>query len=127
MTREMGNGRYGRDVRQLRRAHCEVSGGHQAGRGGRPSADDSARASWPTFRAVRIWAVTLWVLAATGVGGLEVVRPDYPDDPTVWPNRTSSANSDPWLVEHHRSLRRMEPRILVINFANGCTAAPPVS
>jgi hypothetical protein len=44
--------------------------------------------------------------------------PVYPDDPTVWPNRTSHANSDAWLPAHHDRLRVMEPRVLVINFAN---------
>jgi hypothetical protein len=41
------------------------------------------------------------------------------DDPTVWPNRWSKANSDPWIAEHHDQLRQMRPRVLVLNFANG--------
>lgn len=42
-----------------------------------------------------------------------------PDDLTVWPNRISHANSDAWLVAHHDQLRKMRPRVLVLNFANG--------
>jgi hypothetical protein len=41
-----------------------------------------------------------------------------PDDLTVWPNRESHANSDPWLVENHEKVRKMRPRVLVLNFAN---------
>ena len=40
-----------------------------------------------------------------------------PDDLTVWPNRVSRANSDPWLAEHHDSIRRMNPRVMLINSA----------
>lgn len=40
------------------------------------------------------------------------------DDVTVWPNKTSSANSDPWIAEHHDSIQQMRPRVLVINFSN---------
>lgn len=43
------------------------------------------------------------------------------DDPAsleTWPNRTSRANSDRWLVEKHDSIRQMRPRLLVINLAN---------
>jgi hypothetical protein len=46
---------------------------------------------------------------------------DPADDPTNlsrWPNQTSRANSDRWLVEHHDHLRRMNPRLLVVNFDN---------
>jgi hypothetical protein len=45
-----------------------------------------------------------------------------PDDLTVWPNQTSHANSDTWLVEHHDAIRQMRPRVLVINFVNGLSA-----
>lgn len=41
-----------------------------------------------------------------------------PDDQTVWPNTTSRANSDEWLVKHHDQLRKMKPRVLLINFSN---------
>lgn len=41
-----------------------------------------------------------------------------PVDLTVWPNQTSRANGDRWLVEHHDRLRQMRPRVLVINFSN---------
>ena len=41
-----------------------------------------------------------------------------PADLTVWPNRTSRSNSDPWLGEHHDQIKRMRPRVLLINFSN---------
>jgi hypothetical protein len=40
------------------------------------------------------------------------------DDLTIWPNRVSYANSDPWLAQNHDRLRVMRPRVLVINFSN---------
>jgi hypothetical protein len=40
------------------------------------------------------------------------------DDVSVWPNKASFANSDPWIAEHHDSIRQMRPRVLVINFSN---------
>ena len=43
---------------------------------------------------------------------------DDPTDPAIWPNQASRANSDQWLAQHHDSIRRMEPRVLVINFHN---------
>jgi hypothetical protein len=44
-------------------------------------------------------------------------------DLTLWPNAQSSANSDRWLVEHHDQLRRLEPRLLVLDFVNGVPVA----
>ena len=41
------------------------------------------------------------------------------NDPTIWPNSVSRANSDPWIAQNHSQLRKMQPRVLVINFANG--------
>jgi hypothetical protein len=41
-----------------------------------------------------------------------------PDDPTVWPNTTSRANSDAWLVENQEKIKLMRPRLLLINFSN---------
>jgi hypothetical protein len=41
-----------------------------------------------------------------------------PANLTVWPNRTSRSNSDPWLVEYHDKIQRMRPRVLLINFSN---------
>ena len=41
-----------------------------------------------------------------------------PDDKTVWPNTTSRANSDSWLVENHDAIKLMRPRLLLINFSN---------
>ena len=40
-------------------------------------------------------------------------------DLTVWPNSVSRANSDPWIAQNHGQLLKMQPRVLVINFANG--------
>jgi hypothetical protein len=43
-------------------------------------------------------------------------------DACMWPNQTSFASSDPWIAAHHDDLRRMAPRFLAINFANGIGA-----
>lgn len=43
---------------------------------------------------------------------------DDPDDQTIWPNKISRANSDPWLAENHDKIRLMQPRLLIINFTN---------
>ncbi len=40
-------------------------------------------------------------------------------DACMWPNQSSFASSDPWIAAHHDDLRRMAPRFLAINFANG--------
>ena len=42
-----------------------------------------------------------------------------PADLTVWPNKSSNANSDAWIVKNHDQLKKMKPRVLVLNFANG--------
>jgi len=48
-----------------------------------------------------------------------VVIPDnLPDDLTVWPNRVSFRNSDPWIWQNHERIRKMRPRVMVLNFAN---------
>ncbi|MBI2927164.1 MAG: hypothetical protein HYY24_15820 [Verrucomicrobia bacterium] len=44
-----------------------------------------------------------------------------PADLTVWPNQTSRANSDRWLVQNHDRIRRMNPRLLLLNFSNQAT------
>lgn len=55
----------------------------------------------------------------SGPGSEQPLEPSAGDDLTVWPNSVSRANSDPWIAEHHDSLRQMRPRFLVLNFANG--------
>lgn len=34
----------------------------------------------------------------------------------VWPNVVSPANSDPWLVSHHRQISTLRPRVLVLDY-----------
>ncbi|HKS37496.1 MAG TPA: pectate lyase, partial [Verrucomicrobiae bacterium] len=41
-----------------------------------------------------------------------------PAELTVWPNQTSRANSDRWLIDNHDRIRMMRPRLLVLNFSN---------
>jgi hypothetical protein len=36
----------------------------------------------------------------------------------AWPNAFSSANSDPWIVQHHDDISEMHPRVLALNFAD---------
>jgi len=49
--------------------------------------------------------------------------PQYTSDLRIWPNAVSRANSDEWIVKNHDSIRRMEPRLLVINFTSGGSTA----
>ena len=49
--------------------------------------------------------------------------PQYTSDLRIWPNAVSRANSDEWIVQNHDSIRRMEPRLLVINFTSGGATA----
>jgi len=60
--------------------------------------------------------ICLTAAFSTPAGGSH--KPDYTSDLSVWPNSTSYKNSDPWIAEHHDSIRRLEPRVLVLNFAN---------
>jgi hypothetical protein len=48
------------------------------------------------------------------------VRPDGPGPRTevVWPNKNSSANSDPWLSANHDAITEMRPNVLVLDFYN---------
>jgi len=43
--------------------------------------------------------------------------------PRVWPNAISKTNSDAWLREHHDTLVRIEPQVLVLEFFNPATVA----
>ena len=61
---------------------------------------------WNPLGSVASRAATLTV----GAGGADL---------TVWPNSVSRANSDPWIAQNHGELVKMQPRVLVINFANG--------
>jgi len=49
-----------------------------------------------------------------------------PADPTLWPNRTSKANGDLWIVKNHDKIRQMRPRLLLINFSNQGDPAKPM-
>jgi hypothetical protein len=46
-------------------------------------------------------------------------KPQYTSDLKIWPNAVSKANSDPWIVKNHDKIRKMQPRVLVLNFSNG--------
>ena len=48
---------------------------------------------------------------------------DAAPPPIVWPNATSFASSDPWIMQHHDEITAMHPRALLIHFANGSTVA----
>lgn len=39
-------------------------------------------------------------------------------DLTIWPNRLSRANSDPWIARNHNRIRQMRPRLLLLSFYN---------
>jgi len=77
--------------------------------------------------------VLLLLLAALGWGpGCSrdvvdaLVLPDCQAEPNsagcalrVWPNAAHPFNSDPWLVQHHDDLIRIEPKVLLLDFYNG--------
>ncbi|HEY1203459.1 MAG: immunoglobulin domain-containing protein [Bryobacteraceae bacterium] len=69
-------------------------------------------------------AGSFWVTVSNPLGSLTssaatlTVGPGG-TDLTVWPNSVSRANSDPWIAQNHSQLVKMQPRVLVINFANG--------
>ena len=46
-----------------------------------------------------------------------------PADLTIWPNQTSRANSDQWLVDNHDRIRQMRPRLLLLNFSQEVSRA----
>jgi hypothetical protein len=56
--------------------------------------------------------------AGTGMG------PDSGAGTLGWPNATSSANSDPWIVANHDVITELHPRLLVLNFYNQCDPDP---
>jgi hypothetical protein len=53
----------------------------------------------------------------------QVVPDNLSADLTVWPNRVSYRNSDDWLWQNHEKIRKMRPRVLVLNFANDVSMA----
>lgn len=40
------------------------------------------------------------------------------DDLTVWPNKVCYRMSEPWIMENHDRIRKIKPRVLILNFAN---------
>lgn len=68
------------------------------------------------------WRITCVVVCLgfmSGVSAADSTGPATdPDDPTVWPNATSRANSDPWLAQNHDRIRVLRPRLLLLNFSN---------
>jgi hypothetical protein len=72
-------------------------------------------------------SVVCILIAGNSVAEEFKVDHGYPTNLTIWPNTVSYANSDPWIAKHHDELREMQPRVLVINFANGCTESQMVS
>lgn len=56
--------------------------------------------------------------AGRAAASVESVLTHDPEDQTIWPNQTSRANGDRWLVENHDRIRQMRPRVLLVNFSN---------
>lgn len=67
---------------------------------------------------VLLFAIFLHLLFPTVLAATFSTPADDPANLAVWPNRTSRANSDPWLAENHDLIRQMKPRLLVLNFSN---------
>ena len=77
---------------------------------------------WGVRRPREVAASLCAMIAALLALAMQAPKPSAPDL-TVWPNAVSSANSDRWLVEHHDELRRLEPKLLVLDFVNGVPIA----
>jgi hypothetical protein len=58
--------------------------------------------------------------AGPGDAGRRLPMPDaIAAAPTlVWPNPASSANSDPWMTQHHDQIAELQPKVLLLDFAN---------
>ncbi len=99
-----------------------VGAGGSAGTGGAPAASPDARvpdaAPGPDAATPP--------RDATAPGDAAVAREASVPDPSgrlIWPNETSSKNSDPWLVANHSRIEEMHPRFLILDFANHFTEA----
>ncbi|MCE9576331.1 MAG: PPC domain-containing protein [Deltaproteobacteria bacterium] len=68
-------------------------------------------AATPVYVAVRGYA-------ASSTYQLAVTYTAAATAPVEWPNAQSSANSDPWIAQHHAQITVMKPRVLALNFVN---------
>lgn len=61
-----------------------------------------------------------WPVKITAPKGMEDSPGPWsdPSDLTAWPNTTSRANGDDWLMANHDKLKVMRPRLLLVNFSN---------
>jgi hypothetical protein len=92
------------------------SGRHPSPRG-RGVGGEVTRPKHASRNAVRsLPGLTALLLLSSRVGAQE--PPPFPNDTTLWPNRVSRANSDPWIAKNHDRIRQMRPRLLVLNFSN---------
>ncbi len=70
---------------------------------------------------LKLSAALILALAVSCGAASDPANPQYTKDTTEWPNAVSKANSDEWIVKNHDKLRKMKPRVLVLNFSNGFT------
>ncbi|UCG15522.1 MAG: hypothetical protein JSV19_09535 [Phycisphaerales bacterium] len=49
---------------------------------------------------------------------IPLVPENLPDDLTVWPNKVCYRMSEPWIMENHDKIRKIKPRVMILNFAN---------
>jgi hypothetical protein len=87
-----------------------IAGADQVNAGGASTAGNGGTASAGTA------GVGMGGASGAGTGGAAGSSGAPPS--LIWPNATSSVNSDPWLSLHHTEIQEMHPRFLVINFAN---------
>ena len=70
----------------------------------------------------RIFALCAGVFAIAFAAVPKSVTPQTAPAATLtWPNADSKTNSDEWLRLHHNEIKKMRPRVLVLNFVNGLT------
>jgi hypothetical protein len=98
------------------------TGAAQAGAGGATSGSGVAGSSGAAGTGTA-GAGTGTAGAGTGTGTGGATGGGGTTTPLIWPNEMSSANSDPWLLQHHTEITEIHPRFLVIDFANGRTTA----
>jgi hypothetical protein len=56
--------------------------------------------------------------AASGAGSDASLGATDASTPATWPNPISHTNSDMWIAEHHTEIVQMQPKVLVLDFAN---------
>lgn len=74
--------------------------------------------SIPAFVLIGVLMAGWLASVAVAAGEADPIPPRLSGDLAEWPNRESCRNSDDWLWQNHDRIRKMRPRVFVLNFAN---------